>query len=285
MQIEEKKREEKSYYFFAGGAPRNILPYCENDLFEVKYESKMNLLFKYINEIFNDNNKIKENQIKKSKYSISDYNLIIRNCIIINLIKSIILNTFCQNKIYVLFFFKDSIISLTIKRIDENALFRKEKYKNFTNIKCNKKFYINGNQQDKIADKYYYNQTDNFIELIWDNNINNCLCIFYNKTEINLYKYNMRYMLSTCSLVSSLDLPSCNNSHVKYIEYMLGVSDTLEYINLINFDEKKLYNDGFVIRINKIINKYKLYIQIKYNLKSHNIYCKYNLISKKKYII
>ena len=91
----------------------------------------------------------------------------------------------------------------------------------------------------------------------------------------------MRYMLYMFSLFISLDLPSLNTSHVKYIEYVIDDSETFEYINLINFDEKKLYNDGFVIRINNIITKYKLYPQIKDNLKCHNIYCTDNLKSKK----
>ena len=60
----EKRREEKGYYFFTGRKQRNILPSCENNLFEVKNVSKMIIIIKDKNKIIKDNNKIKENQIK-----------------------------------------------------------------------------------------------------------------------------------------------------------------------------------------------------------------------------
>jgi hypothetical protein len=50
------------------------------------------------------------------------------------------------------YYFQSSKISLKIKGVGENKILG-----NFSNFNCLKEVYINGNKQDKINNKYYFN--------------------------------------------------------------------------------------------------------------------------------
>ena len=53
--------------------------------------------------------------------------------------------------------------------------------------------YINGYKKNGVTYSYYLNQTDNFIELVWDNLINSSAFMFYgctDITEIDLFNFN-----------------------------------------------------------------------------------------------
>ena len=67
---------------------------------------------------------------------------------------------------------KNSKITLKIKGIGINTILGNETNVNFKSINYLNEVYINGNRQDKIEYKYDFNETNNFIELIWDDNIN-----------------------------------------------------------------------------------------------------------------
>ena len=160
---------------------KHVFPSCKNGLFEVKNESKMINIIKEIKKINNDNYKIKENQIEKIKNNINKNNIIIKNHLIINYIRFIIIDLFFKIKsdiLFDLFYFQNSQITLKIKGIGESFIFGNEKGCNFTGINYLKEVYINGNKQNTIEYKYYFNQTDNFVVLILDNNINNCKYMF-----------------------------------------------------------------------------------------------------------
>ena len=125
----------------------------------------------------NSNNK-KENKKKKEEKNFIKYkSTIIRNLIISTLIKLIILNIVYKIKTTISFdliLFQDSKITLKIKGIGVNKLFWNKINFNFTNIIHLKEVIINGKSQDTIAYKYHFNQTNNIVELIWDDDLKNC---------------------------------------------------------------------------------------------------------------
>ena len=64
---------------------------------------------------------------------------------------------------------------------------------NFEGINFLKEVYINGNKQNTIDYIYDFNQTDNYVKLIWDDNITNCNYMFYfclNIIQIDLSHFN-----------------------------------------------------------------------------------------------
>jgi len=104
-------------------------------------------------------------------------------------------------------------------------------------------------------------------------------------------------MFSDCSSLISLNLFNFNTSNVTDINDMFRGCVNLEYINLNNFEEKKLshiqskYNDMFtnipenvVICINENITNVKIFPQIK-NKTCYTIYCSDDWKSKQKKII
>ena len=105
--------------------------------------------------------------------------------------------------------------------------------------------YINGIKQPTINYSYYLNETDNFIDLIWNNSINNCRCMFYecqDITEIDLSNFNtslvtdMECMFYNCSSLSSLNLSNFNTSLVGWMHYMFYNCYSLSSLNLSNFN-------------------------------------------------
>ena len=153
---------------------KNVFPFCKIGIFEIKNESIINMILIDKKQL-NNNYKIKESQIKKRKININDNNAIIINYIIIILIKFIYI--FCQiksKKLLDLFHYQNSKITLKIKGIGIYTILGNVTNGNFKSINYLNEVYINGNRQDKIEYKYNCNQTNNFIELIWDDNINDC---------------------------------------------------------------------------------------------------------------
>ena len=89
--------------------------------------------------------------------------------------------------------FQNSKIALKIKGISENSLLGNIKDYEFKSINYLKEVNINGFRQDTIAYKYIFTQADNYVELIWDDNVQNCDYMLYgcnNITEINLSQFN-----------------------------------------------------------------------------------------------
>ena len=139
--------------------------------------------------------------------------------------------------------------------------------------------YINGLKQKQVNYTYYLNQTESFIELIWNNAIERTNSMFFNCTnitEIDLsnfdtsklkYTYFMFYncisltsinfnnfdtskvvdmeeMFNGCSSLTSLDLSGFDTSLVTWIDHLFNGCINLEYINLKNFKEYQIYKDS-----------------------------------------
>ena len=73
----------------------------------------------------------------------------------------------------------DSKIFLKVKGIGENTILGNKKDFNFKGINHLKYVYINEKQENSIEYKYYFIQTDNSVELIFDNDLNDCERMFY----------------------------------------------------------------------------------------------------------
>ena len=141
--------------------------------------------------------------------------------------------------------------------------------------------YINGEKQLTINFSYYFNQTDNIVELIWNNSINSCYYMFYQCSdivEIDLSNFNtskvtnmdsmfreciglsllnlsnidtsivtnMSYMFCNCSCLLSLDLSNFDTSSVRYMHSMFRGCSALSSLNLFNFNISKVTSIGYM---------------------------------------
>ena len=105
--------------------------------------------------------------------------------------------------------------------------------------------YTNGERQSTINYNYYFNQTDNFVDLIWNNSINDSKYMFYlcsDIDEIDLSHFDtsiitdMNNMFNRCSGLVSLDLSNFNTSRVTDMSYMFTSCSKLTSLNLFNFN-------------------------------------------------
>ena len=105
--------------------------------------------------------------------------------------------------------------------------------------------YINGKQQDTVNPSYYFNQTDNIVELKWNNEINKTSYMFdgcSNITYIDLSNFNssevkeMTHMFYYCSSLTSLDLSNYKTSKVNLMVCMFEGCSSLKSLNLSNFN-------------------------------------------------
>ena len=213
------------------------------------------LIIQYIQE----NNKSQKNtaffQKKKQKKEFLFFKNRDNKNKVMTLIIIIILSLFHQIKSNIIFnlyhFLYSSKITLKVKGIGVNSIIGNHKNNNFSGINYLKNVFINGKQQDHIDIKYYFNQTENIVELIWDDNIANCsglFCACKNITEINLSNFNsskvtnMRGMFDSCFSLTSLDLTNLDTSQVDNMRSMFWNCSLLTSINLSNFNISQVTN-------------------------------------------
>ena len=134
-----------------------------------------------------------------------------------------------------------SKITLQVKGNNEKIIFNND----FKGINHLKFVYINGIRQDKISNKYHFNQIYNYVELIFNDNIastermfKDCIGI----TEINLSNFDsslvtsMDSMFEGCSSLNSLDLSNFKTSLVGRMAFMFSRCSILSSLDLSNFD-------------------------------------------------
>ena len=116
-----------------------------------------------------------------------------------------------------------------------------------------KEIYINGVNQSTIKYKYDFNETENEVKLIFHENIDNTICMFYkcsNITEINFSNFNteevvsMAFMFYECTSLKSLDLSNFNTSKVENMYGMFIDCSSITQIILNNFDSSKVTDMG-----------------------------------------
>ena len=144
-----------------------------------------------------------------------------------------------------------SKISLKIKGEGENSILGNNLEYNFRGIIYLNQVFINGDKQNTTYYKYFFNKSDNLVELIWDDNIKSFYYMFYeckNITEINLSNFdasqitNMGRIFSFCSSSTSIDLSNFNTSKVQYMNGMFSGCSSLTSLDLSNFDTSQVEN-------------------------------------------
>ena len=194
---------------------------------------------------------------------------IIHFLIIINLLTEIL-----SNNILLMIESNFSKISLIIKGTGEQNVFgsNSQYYKVSDNPK---EVHINNVTQEFVNYSYYFEQEENYVELIWDKNIKACNLMFeccsnitfmdfsefdssevtgmyrmfdyctslisINFTNFNTSKVkNMYRTFYQCSSLVSLDLSSFDTSNVIHMHQMFDGCSSLTSLNLSNFDTSKL---------------------------------------------
>ena len=194
-----------------------------------------------------NDNKIIYLNLKKDTIKINTIEniIIFFNYITVCIIKFlIIINYFNQTESNIILF-KNTKISLKIKGVGESIIldvdFDKKYYPN--------EVYINGNKQNKISNTYFFNQTDNFVELIWDDKLINCEYMFYRCykiTEIDLSNFNTSNITSMlgifyeCSSLTSINLSNFDTSKVIDMYAMFYGCSSLISVDLTNFDTSQV---------------------------------------------
>ena len=186
--------------------------------------------------------------------------------IIMNLIRIL------SNDKRILNLFKLANITLKVKGIGNKNIFSNVSGKSFNIDSYPNEIYINGINQDQITYNYFFNQTVNVVELIWNHTISDCFAMFRecndiieydftnfdtsgviymhdmfwgctNITSLNLSNFNtcdvkeFNYMFYNCQSLTSLNLSNFNTSHLTRIDRMFYGCIHLEYLNIQNFDE------------------------------------------------
>ena len=164
-----------------------------------------------------------------------------------------------------------SNITLTIKGLGYNNIFGARDIYAFKSQYYPNIVIINGIQQNNISSGYNFNKTINYVQLIWNNTINDCYYMFFdcvNIIEMDLTYFNtstvtdmtsmfrscksltyldlthfdtskvtnMHYMFYNCNSLTSLDLTHFNTSTVTDMGYMFAKCNSLTYLDLTHFD-------------------------------------------------
>ena len=154
----------------------------------------------------------KENNIRiKSNKKYSNNIIVLNNRIIIIYI---IINFLILSKC-------DNIIKLKINQKGAFYILSKE----FDILSYPNETFINSEKQDSISSSYYFNDTDNIVELKWYNKITNC-----------------NYMFFDCQNIIEVDLTNFDMSEVEHMAYMFYNCNSMKILNLSNYDTPKLIN-------------------------------------------
>ena len=214
--------------------------------FEIRKCPIKTLNIKENKKLYNNIKKLKEKNVKiTTNNGIKNY---INNNLTIIIMKLLILINifnFSKNIKLGFHFFQYSNISLKIKGIGEKAIL------GFNSHNFPKDIYINGEKQNNIYYKYFFNRTDNYVEIIFDDNLVDCIYMFYDCnsiTEINFSNFDtsfvitMSLMFFNCSSLTSLDLSNFNTSQVKFMNAMFAYCSSLTSLDLSNFNTSQVTN-------------------------------------------
>ena len=186
-----------------------------------------------------ENQKIKRKLITRNRIRVKNYYFGFLLLILIDLITQIMLNyhSYFDNM-------NDSFIKLKIKGTGYRYIicpnigeFRLSNYP--------QEIYINGDKQDSISSTYYFNETYNYVKLIWNNNINTTGHMFYlcsDITEMDLSNFNtsesvdMVYMFRDCISITSLNLSNFDTSKVTRMFDIFRNCSSLTSLDLSSFD-------------------------------------------------
>ena len=200
-------------------------------------------------------NKIKIKSQEKEEKTKKTKNININNNIIlIFLIKLLILIyrfIRIQNNIFYPYYFQYSKISLKIKGIGDSSILGNDTGFPFKDINYLNEVSINGIRQEIIGYRYYFNQTDNYVELTWNDELKKCDNMFsrcINITEIDLSNFDtsniisMSLMFYDCKSLNYLELSNLDTSKVESMYYMFYNCYLLISLNLTKFNTSNVRN-------------------------------------------
>ena len=123
--------------------------------------------------------------------------------------------------------FRSSNITLKIK----GTGYRKVLGKTSDSLYFDSNYYPNeiyiGEKQNVINYTYYFNETDNYVLMVWHNTINNCKNMFH-----------------SCSNITEIDMSNFDSSQVTEMNSIFSECVSLTSINLSNFDTSQNTNFG-----------------------------------------
>ena len=199
-------------------------------------------------EIENKKTKIRTNRKEISIFK--NINLL-TNYILIKIILKMILIPILSNSKYHITFYNFSSIKLVIKGIGNKNIFIHVKDFYFNDSNYPNEVIINGVKQQNINYSYYFNLSENNVELIWHDNIRDCEFMFMGRhfiTHFDLSNFDtslvtsMRSMFNSCKSLTSLNLSNFNTSLVENMLGMFKECTSLISLNLGNFDTSKVTN-------------------------------------------
>ena len=189
----------------------------------------------------------KEEYIKyKNKKNFKNIFAIIKIIIIIRIVPLLLNNE--------LFPFESNFSKITLKIKDKgfkNILGYQNQSYYFDKAYFPNEVYINGELQNIVNYSYNFNQTINYVELLWNNTISNCSNMFRCCSDIIEFDFsnfdtsqvkNMYCMFYDCSSLTSLNLSSFNTSAVQDMSGMFQHCSSLTSLNLSNFDTSLVMN-------------------------------------------
>ena len=211
---------------------------------KLRKKYRKDIILKYIR--YEDNN-AKKNTIKKEWHNIKENYFIFKSYIFLIKVMLIvnIFNVSKDNNVQNLILSKVSNITLKIKGTGFINILGSE----FANIYYPNEVIINNIISNITTNKYDFNQVDNYVELIWNNNINNTINMFKgcsNIIEINLSNFdtslvtNMSFMFGYIYSLIDLDISNFNTSNVLSMKAMFAHCISLISLNLSNFDTSKV---------------------------------------------
>ena len=193
----------------------------------------------------NSNNETNKKEFiqNDNTYQVKNGMIIIKFLIIINLIQLLSSNIFFFNKLYF------SKITLKVKGIGIKKIFGYDSIYYFGSSYYPNVVVINGYIQEKVNYSYFFNETDNLVELVWYEEISNCSYMFrqcYDITEIDLSNFNssnvirMNSMFLDCSSLTSLNLTNLDTSRVTWMHLMFNGCSSLTSLDLSSFNTLKV---------------------------------------------
>ena len=210
------------------------------------------------NKFFKNIKKIPDK--KKDKFINNKYHIKFENRIFLT-INNILFKFFIMINLFVqilsnkeIYSFKfSSFIILKINGTGNKYIFSP----NFNSQLYPNEVYINGERQNNVNNNYDLNQTNNFIKLVWNNNINSCRQMFYGCSDINeiiLSNFNSSQvidiiqMFSNCSSLISIDFSNFNTSQITRMTYLFENCSSLISLNLSNFDTANLIDLSWIFK-------------------------------------
>ena len=195
----------------------------------------------------------KETQINKKDYNKKNYRTNYKTCnifsklIILYIIELLLpINNLCFIN------FQYSKISLKIKgNGTKNILGSPYGEHIFDTQYYPNEVYINGEKQNTVNYSYEFDQEDNYVELIWNDNVNNCQNMFRQCKDITEFDFsnfdtsnveNMYCMFQSCSSLTSLNISNFNTTKVKDMSGMFQYCYNLTSLNLSNFNTSQVNN-------------------------------------------